>query len=648
MKISTILDQIDNGAIALPVFQRGYVWNRNQVRELMDSLYVRHPVGSLLTWVTRTENVTSRGDGPLQPGYVRLLLDGQQRITSLYGIIRGKHPPFFEGNADTFTGLYFNMVTELFQFYAPIRMKQEQGWISVTKLMQYGIGEFIEQIYRNPILEGKAAKYIGRLNRIATIPDIELHAEDVTGEEKTVDMVVDVFNRVNSGGTKLTKGDLALAKICAAWPEARTDMKTRLDQWKAAGFSFKLEWLLRCVNSLVTGEALFPALENVSTAKLQEGLGKTEKHVNHLLNLISSRLGLDHNRVLGSPYSFPLMVKYVEKRKGKLSDPRERDKLLFWYIHTLLWGRYSSSTETVLNQDLESIKCIEGGLDRLLAGLRRNRGDLRVIPNDFTGWSRSSRFYPLLYMLTRVNDSRNWCDGAKLSAHILGKLGSLQLHHIFPKSLLYKHGYSRNEVNALANFTFLTQECNLEVSNRKPAEYMPEFVEKQPGAIESHWIPMDPELWKIENYRQFLEARRELLARAANKFLDSLLEGSVPEVEPVGTMLGARGILLGGVESEDEEKILLDANIWVIEQGLPEGEFGYELVDEATEELLAVLDLAWPDGFQQGYSQPVALLIDEGSEIERIVSQTGFRFYTDVDSLKRYVGEEILAISTAA
>ena len=119
-------------------------------------------------------------------------------------------------------------------------------------------------------------------------------------------------------------------------------------------------------------------------------------------------------------------------------------------------------------------------------------------------------------------------------------------------------------------------------------------------------------------------------------------------MEPVGTMLGARGILLGGVESEDEEKILLDANIWVIEQGLPEGEFGYELVDEATEELLAVLDLAWPDGFQQGYSQPVALLIDEGSEIERIVSQTGFRFYTDVDSLKRYVGEEILAISTAA
>ena len=112
MKISTILDQIDDGAIALPVFQRGCVWNRDQVRELMESLYRRHPVGSLLTGVTRTENVNSRGDSPLQPGYVKLLLDGQQRITTLYGIIRGKGPPFFEGTLDTFIGLHFNMETE--------------------------------------------------------------------------------------------------------------------------------------------------------------------------------------------------------------------------------------------------------------------------------------------------------------------------------------------------------------------------------------------------------------------------------------------------------------------------------------------------------------------------------------------------------
>src|SRR6266508_6734880 len=88
-------------------FQRGYVCNRDQVRGLMQSLYRKVPVGSLLVWVTKTETANARGDGTLTPGSVKLLLDGQQRITSLYGIIRGQPPKFFDGNADTFTGLYF-------------------------------------------------------------------------------------------------------------------------------------------------------------------------------------------------------------------------------------------------------------------------------------------------------------------------------------------------------------------------------------------------------------------------------------------------------------------------------------------------------------------------------------------------------------
>ena len=220
---------------------------------------------------------------------------------------------------------------------------------------------------------------------------------------------------------------------------------------------------------------------------------------------------------------------------------------------------------------------------------------------------------------------------------MLGVLNRLQLHHIFPKSKLYDVGYQRNEVNALANFTFLTQECNLKVSNRDPAEYIPEFLAKHSGAIESHWIPMDPELWKIENYREFLRARRQLLAEAANHFLESLLEGSVPEVESTGSVFDRIGDLRSTLASEDEERILLDANIWVIDQGLPEGELRYELANEVTGEPLAILDLAWPNGLQEGYSQPVALLIDEDSGVEDIVSQAGFRFYTDVESLKRYV-----------
>ena len=139
MKISTILDHIDSGHFALPEFQRGYVWNRDQVRGLFDSLYRRHPIGGLLVWATETNAAAHRGDGPTAAGVVKLLLDGQQRITSLYGVVRGKQPKFFDGNAEAFSGLRFHLEDETFAFYQPIKMQDDPLWIDVTELMQAGL-----------------------------------------------------------------------------------------------------------------------------------------------------------------------------------------------------------------------------------------------------------------------------------------------------------------------------------------------------------------------------------------------------------------------------------------------------------------------------------------------------------------------------
>ena len=643
MEIHTILDMIDNGHIALPEFQRGYVWNRNQVRGIMHSLYKKHPVGSLLVWVTETDTAPARGDGVLAPGVVKLLLDGQQRITSLYGIIRGKPPKFFDGNANSFTGLYFHLDDEIFEFYAPMKMKDNPLWIDVTELMQIKAGKAIERIVNNPELKPNLTEYINRLNAIDSIKDIDMHIDEVTGEDKTVDTVVDIFNMVNSGGTKLSKGDLALAKICASWPEAREKMVSRLNKWKQAGFNFKLELFLRCINTIITGEALFSALKNVGTDTFKEGLVQAEKSIDFLLNLISARLGLDHDRVLGSRYSFPLLVRYLSQKGGKLTDHKEQDKLLYWYIHTFLWGRYAGSLESYLNQDLAAIETVEGSLDRLIELLRQNRGDLSLNEGDFKGWSRGARFYPQLYMMTRVCRAKDWGSGIELSKHILGSTSGLQIHHIFPKSLLHKR-YSKAEVNAIANFTFLTQETNLEVSNKDPKVYLEEYVKRHPGAVESHWIPMDRNLWKIENYIDFLAARRELLAKAGNEFLESLYNGNIPKMEKTVEDITQRKveIVLGAISSVEEEELILDCALWVENKGLPSGEIEYELCDDEMEKPLAVIDLAWPDGLQPGLSQPVALLIDEGKEIREILNQRGYLFFTSVDDLKKYVKNEIL------
>lgn len=141
-------------------------------------------------------------------------------------------------------------------------------------------------------------------------------------EDKTVDVVVKIFNRVNSGGTKLSKGDLALAKICAAWPETRREMKKALAAWERAGFFFNLEWLLRNITAIMTGEAFFSALRKVSPDEFCAGLAQAQNATNYLLNMISCRLGLDHDRVLGGRYAFPSMSRYLVLRGGRLRDAR--------------------------------------------------------------------------------------------------------------------------------------------------------------------------------------------------------------------------------------------------------------------------------------------------------------------------------------
>lgn len=650
MKVETILDQVDLGAMALPEFQRGYVWNRDQVRGLMFSLYRKYPVGMLLVWVTKTEGAKARGDRNLAPGTVKLLLDGQQRITSLYGIIRGKPPKFFDGNAQAFTGLYFNLGDETFEFFMPMKMKGNPLWISVTDLLQAGSGKMIERIYDKPAFAANRQDFINRLNNIDRIKQIELHIEEVTGEDKSETVVVDIFNRVNSGGTKLSQGDLTLARICAAWPEARQEMKKCLDKWRKAGFFFRLELLLRVTNAIVTGQALFTALKGVKTDDFKAGLKTAEGTVDKLLNMIASRLGLDDDQVLGSRYSFPLMARYLVQRGGKLGDAKERDRLLCWYVHTFLWGRYSGSTETVLKSDLTAIESVNmkssgSGLKQLIENLRRDRANLKLTEADFRGSTKGARFYPLLYMMTRVCHARDWDTGDELTNHLLGHLSRLQVHHIFPKVLLYKNGVNKRDVNAIANFTFLTQETNLLVLDRDPAEYIPEFEKKHPGVIATHWIPNDPELWKVKNYTRFLDERQRLLAAAANDFLEKLLAGNVPEWKSEGSILDrAADVAPGYIEDEEEEQALQECNRWMSDQGLPEGEYRYELKAPGTGASLAVLDLAWPAGLQEGLSQPVALILGEGEEMEELINQAGYRFFTTVKAFKGYVQWDILAM----
>ena len=639
MKISDILNYIDNGHMALPEFQRGYVWGGDQVRGLFSSLYRRHPIGGLLVWATQSEGARYRGDQQLAPGVVKLLLDGQQRMTSLYGVIRGQAPKFFDGKDKAFTGLHFHIGKEEFQFYQPILMRDDPLWVDVSALFRGG-HDGLDQIAERARASGGSTSYIfSRLNKLLGIRDIDLHIEEITGPEMTLDVVVEIFNKVNSGGTKLSKGDLALAKICAEWPQARSEMKKRLGGWRAAGFDFSLDWLLRAVNTVLTGEAKFAFLHDQTSEQVQDALTRTCRHLDHILNLIAGRLGLDHDRVFFGRGAVPVMARYLDRRGGKLGTV-EQDKLLFWYAQAAMWGRFSGSTETFIDADLAALDGDGGGLDRLLDQLRLWHGGLRAEAGHFAGYSMGARFYPVLYMLTRMAEARDWGTGLPLKAHLHGKRSKLEVHHIFPKAQLYKAKYQRAEVNAVANFCFQTKGTNLDISDKLPEVYFAEIEARHPGALASQWIPMDEALWRIQAYPEFLAARRELLAAESNRQMAALLHGdehwliakAPVRVDPP---------IMGGLASAQEEASLASLRSWAASRGLSEGVLGLELSDPETGQQQAVLDLAWPEGVRQELTEPVAVLIDESPDLLALASSRGFRCFASVEAFQHYVQTEI-------
>lgn len=635
MQLEVLLSNIDQGAIALPQFQRGYVWNRGQVRGLMDSLYHGHPVGTLLTWLTATESAVARGDGALQPGSVQLLLDGQQRVTTLYGLVKGSPPPFFEGNSAAFDGLKFHLDDEVFEFWQPVKMKDDPLWVDVREIFKLGAGGFIGQVYSAHGNDPDIPRWIERVTRIDQIRFRQFHVEQVAGEDKTVDVVVEIFNRVNSGGTKLSKGDLALAKICAESPDARDRMNGLLKKWSDQGFgSFTLDWLLRVINGVLTGRAPFSALAEITPAQFNDGAARAEKAVDTVLNALGGRLGINAGSVLPAAFPLVILARFVDRNGGTMGDHEQRDRLLYWYVHASMWGRYAGSTETILAQDLTHLSGQHGDpTEGLLSHIRQSRGDLTVRPGDFWAWSRGARFFPILYMLTRVLEAKDWASGVPLSKNSLGGAANLDVHHIFPKSLLYEAGHSRPEVNAIANFTFLTQETNIKVSNRRPQDYIPEYEAMHPGAVAGHWIPMDPDFWTIDRYAEFLERRRSLLANAANDFLRELYSGHMTgdDITPVS-------VAVDDADAQDdatEEAMIADIRSWMIEQGLDAGQIDYALPDGNGNQPV-ILDLAWPNGVQPGLTDRVALLLNEPPEVAEAAGNYSYVPYTDASKFRAY------------
>ena len=154
---------------------------------------------------------------------------------------------------------------------------------------------------------------------------------------------------------------------------------------------------------------------------------------------------------------------------------------------------------------------------------------------------------------------------------------------------------------------------------------------------------MDSALWKVSKFRDFLEARKELLADEVNLRMGELLHGNTRWLSGPSSSPAPTTVVVGGISSQEEDQQLEALNEWMEVRGLPRGQIAYDFADSATGKQNAIFDLAWPNGIQEELSQPVAVLLNEGAETIGIANQAGFRCFTSVDKFKSYVQTEVLA-----
>ena len=527
--IQDLLDRISRDEILLPEFQRGYVWKPDQVRGLMQSLYRKHPTGHLLIWRTYKPSLV-RGGEAARDGHSLLLLDGQQRLTTLYVLFRGKAPKFYEGES-LFFNLHFNMQTEEFRFWQKSLMEKSPAWIGVHDFLRKGLNALLERLdrldeSRRTIIQQNLA----RLSKLDRVRDYTYTVDQVSGEDYSVEEVVDIFNRVNSRGTPLKKADLALAHVCSLWPEARRGTARLRREDGAARLQRRSQFprALSCGGGDGIGVAggFLPKDErrHVPGCLAKDAAGVRASGGRPAPGGVHQRSRRSAHQLRADPgHHLPGAAGRAISGRGRAASLRPLD------LPGGLWARYSGSTDTKLQQDVALVTGRD--LDpthELESSILRERGRVTLQEGDLDRARIDSAVARLSRIVARHRGARDWFTGVRIYEPLTGESVGGERHYIFSRKVLERAGFSdTTRINAVANRALLGQPAPREHRGASPAEYLPEVEEFQPGALRAQSVPMDRTLWRPERFLDFLAARRRLLAEAMNEFI----AGWLPEKE---------------------------------------------------------------------------------------------------------------------
>ena len=565
---------VSRGELQLPEMQRQYVWRATRVRDLLDSLYRGYPSGLILAWRS-SEDVDTRdfaiATAKSEGGSRMLLLDGQQRLTSLSAVlnglpveVRGRKKP-----VEILVNLEYEMTREstddemvedgdevedeaedeveeddvdeaededenenadaprtlglekrLFVVYSRA-LASKKNWVTVSEIFRKDNSEILKERGIDLASDSELVwAYIHVMDKVRKIKDYTYRI-DVLEDTMSYDEVTEIFVRVNSLGARLRGSDLALAQITARW---RSSLRLFLDyqaELDSSGLDVEISTIIRTLVAHATNQSKFDYVNSISQERLEESWKQTTRSLTFALDFIKSELGIHTSQLLSSPFLLTTLAYWSHQRNYSVKSDEQR-LMRRWALLVNAKGRYSrGSSQDLLNQDLAVIRD-RGGPQELMERLRQQVGRLEIEPADLVARNARSGLFRNMFLVFASDGARDWETQLPISPNHMGKANRLQFHHIFPRKFLAdsRPELRKTEIDDIANLAFISGSTNQSISAKPPYEYLLNVLEQSgPAALEKQCVPTDPSLWRAERYEDFLNERRRLIASRLMDFI---------------------------------------------------------------------------------------------------------------------------------
>jgi hypothetical protein len=570
--LAKLLADIEMGEIGLPEIQRPFVWPNTKVRDLFDSMYKGFPVGYLLFWAN------GAGDGHRQIGSEEkqkaphlLIVDGQQRLTSLYAVIKGISVMRTDYRHERIQ-IAFNPVTEKFEV-ADAAIKRDPAFITDISAIwseNTDIFELAEEYLTRLRLsrevnseEQKAIrKAINNLDNIQTFPFTALEISGSANEEQ----VAEIFVRVNSKGTPLNRADFILTLMSVFWETGRTNLEHFCRDSRhpspsgSSPFNYFIhpdpDQLLRVEVGLGFRRAQLQHVYNILRGKDLETGEFSDQRREHQFSILQQAqayaLQLQnwhdfHKSLLRAGYrgadmissQSVLLYSYVfyliGKRDYGLDEHSLRNIIARWFYMSALTGRYSGSSESTMEQDLSRLREAPDGksfiaqLDKTIDEILTDDYWSITLPNELdTSSARSPSLFSYYAALNLLNASVLFSQmrvPELLDPAIKANKSAMERHHLFPKGYLKTIELVDIRItNQIANYALVEWTDNIEISDKAPTSYVPNYEARfSPDDIKKmyYWHAL-PEGWHKMEFSEFLEQRRRMIAKIIHDGFEKL------------------------------------------------------------------------------------------------------------------------------